>query len=452
MSLIENESIKLQKSQVLCSDFHVDLHAACNIGSGIVKLNKEDELKAINTFDNSGIAPSFFIPSSGSGSRMFQFLFEYLETEEDSDLTNRFFSSIEQLPFYPGIVAKGGDLNDRKAIVNCVLNELGLASLPKGLIPFHTYENGVHTSFQDQVIQASKLLNGEVSLEFTVQEDFEKVIAKNIEETCLSTNSEVKFSHQNRESNAYCFDANGDLVFDGAELLRRPSGHGALLENLNAIESQFVLMKNIDNIQHNSKSELTTETWKIAAGLLLNFTRDLNLLSTNFSLEALIEFNSVYQIIPKDLETDFSQEDLTIMKGRPTRVCGMVKNEGEPGGGPFWITDDGVVSKQIVEKAQIKEEQLALMQESSHFNPVFLVLSKSDSRGNKLDLNDFKDDTKYFVVEKSHKGKLIKYRELPGLWNGSMSRWNTIFLEIPSSVFSPVKTVLDLIKPAHLAS
>ena len=186
--------------------------------------------------------------------------------------------------------------------------------------------------------------------------------------------------------------------------------------------------------------------------LLTKFKTELLALSKDFSTKSLIELNQQYQFIASELVSDMTVDSIKKFLNRPTRIAGMVKNKGELGGGPFWISDENGVTNQIIEKAQIKDldTQQEIVQKSSHFNPVFIAISKTDAFGNKLNLLDFRDDSKFFVVKKSHKGKDILYRELPGLWNGGMSNWNTIFLEIPSTVFSPVKSVLDLNKPAHM--
>ena len=268
-----------------------------------------------------------------------------------------------------------------------------------------------------------------------------------IEENVSGKSPNISFSFQDGDTNAFCFYKNEELVEENGIKLRRPAGHGALLKNINEVKGDLVLMKNIDNIQGESNSSSTVLAWKRAVGVLVLFKKELKTLMSNFTTKSLVELNTKYQFLSKEEEADFNREDLALICNRPTRVCGMVTNEGEPGGGPFWIKHATGVTKQIVEKAQFNEgeKQSEIVNRSSHFNPVFIALSKTNIDNEPLDLVNFRDDSKFFVVNKSHKGKEILYRELPGLWNGSMSNWNTLFLEVPLSVFTPVKSVLDLI-------
>ncbi len=451
MSIETKKEIILQKNQVFEQEFQVKLNESCSAGNGIVRLSDDEKEMMINNFDTLEFTPSFFIPGSGSGSRMFKFLFEWLENRTSSKEINEFFDNIDSFPFYNELVEEGltSDLNDVE-IVEFILNKF--AVLPKGLIPFHKYDSSVSTAFQDQVLQAQSLFGESVKIHFTVQKEFEQAIKSNIKTRVLD-DSNISFSNQKEETNAFCFNNDGDVVKHGDKFLKRPAGHGALLNNLNEIDGDIVLIKNIDNIQHNSKVKATEKTWKIAMSLLLKFKAELLALSKDFSKESLIELNTRYQFISSDLLSNMDVHSLKVFLNRPTRVAGMVKNEGEPGGGPFWVSEQGGVTNQIIEKAQIKDlaSEQEIVQASSHFNPVFIVVSKTDAFGNNLNILDFRDDSKFFVVKKSHQGKEILYRELPGLWNGGMSDWNTIFLEIPSAIFSPVKSVLDLNKSAHKA-
>lgn len=449
MDKANKEEILLQKSQVFDRDFRVTLDSACTIGNGIIRLDNNDIHRANAAFDNLDVKPSFFIPASGSGSRMFKFLYEWLEDGEDSDMVSAFFNQIDLFPFASRVKTR----NHRAGIANELLSEteLNYGETPKGLIPFHIEDGEIYSAFQEHVRQAKAFLKKDVKIHFTIQKDFENRIVKNIEE--VNDGVECTFSDQKKESNAYCFDENQELVMDGDDYLKRPAGHGAILSNLNDIDSDLILIKNIDNIQHNSKSKLTEDVWKMSIGTLKNFQEDLIELSRNYSRKGLVQLNHKYQFLSDQEVETFDDSKFDLLLSRPTRVCGMVKNEGAPGGGPFWMKNEKGVTKQIIEGIQIPKtpEQKEIVQNSSHFNPVFLVVCKTDIHGDRLDLMQFRDEETYFVVEKSHKGIPIKYRELPGLWNGSMSNWNTIFVEIPSAVFSPVKTVLDLNNPAHKA-
>ena len=267
-------------------------------------------------------------------------------------------------------------------------------------------------------------------------------------------NVELSWSSQDPKTNAVAFDTDKLTVKnERGELLTRPSGHGALLKNLNEQQSDILFIKNIDNIQHESHSEDTVEMMRYLGGLLETFKAQLKqALSSKDKAELLSKMNEEYHFFTNDF--DFSTVDsseIDEMMNRPIRVCGMVRNEGQPGGGPFWVQENGVKTKQIVEKSQIdmKGDQYRLMVQSQYFNPVLMAVSTKNINGEKLDLRAFSDDSKYFVVDKKFKGQPIKFMERPGLWNGSMAHWLTIFVEVPSSTFTPVKTALDLLTPAH---
>jgi len=445
-----NEEIFLQKKQVFSSDCKVKLSAACTPENGILVLDNLAREKAIHQYYSSKVNPVFFIPASGSGSRMFQFLFEWLETKEETPLVKSFFEKVEVMPFFKAFNLK---VEDRETFVHQILDstQLNFGNRPKGLIPFHEENGDYLTAFQDQVVQAFQLTKGDTEVNFTVQPQFENEIKQHLEE--LNLPIKLNFSYQEEDTNAICFDENQNLVESNGVPLRRPAGHGALLENLNNIDSDILLIKNIDNVQHSSKAELTISTWKEATGVLLGFQSELKEISTDFTLDKLSKLNSKYQFLSTQEIAEMDRDKFSQIISRPTRVCGMVKNEGEPGGGPFWIESNGNITKQIIEKIQISSEssQQEIVAESTHFNPVFIVASKTDCSGNRLNLLNYRDDEAYFVVEKSQHGKKVFYRELPGLWNGAMSNWNTIFLDIPSETFSPVKTILDLTKDAHKA-
>ena len=437
MSVETKKDIIDQRNQVFEKTFKVDLKDSCNIGTGILRLNDLMLKEVRSTFINAEFSSSFFIPASGSGSRMFKFLFQWLENEVETKEISHFFQELDEFPFKSELTSDG---TDNRELVKEILNKY--STLPKGLIPFHKYPNEIRTAFQEHVSQAKLFFGDDVKIHFTIQQKSEGLILEN-----LGLNNNISFSYQNDETDAFCFDNGKEIVKEGNQFLRRPAGHGALLENLNALDEDVILLKNIDNIQHGSKSKPTKDTWSSAVGTLLLFQNELKEIAKNYSIEKLIELNNKFQFLSQEALQNFTHKDFQNIISRPTRVCGMVKNEGEPGGGPFWVSDENGISNQIVEKAQIKNDdsQLKIVQSSSHFNPVFIALSKTDCKGNPLDLLKYRDDSKFFVVKKTHKGKDILYRELPGLWNGSMSNWNTIFLEIPQEVFTPVKSVLDLL-------
>lgn len=445
-----NEEIILQKKQVFSSDSKVNLTSACTPGNGILVLSKDEEINALREFEMATVRPEFFIPASGSGSRMFQFLFEWLETKVETPSVKSFFENVEDMAFFQAMEL---EFSDKEELVRQILDvsQLNFGERPKGLIPFHKENETFFTAFEDQVRQACSLTGSETKVHFSIQPKFEKEIKEHIEQLNLPV--QLHFSYQEESTNAYCFDELQNLIIENGTPLRRPAGHGALLNNLNAIDADMLLIKNIDNVQHNSKSKETTVTWKKITGFLMQFQKELNELSTNYSKSGVVALNEKYNFLSPDEMEEVNEEQLGHLANRPSRVCGMVKNEGEPGGGPFWVETNGKVTNQIIEKIQISTEkdQQEKVAESTHFNPVFMAVSKTNCAGKRLNLLNFRDDSAYFVVEKSQQGKKVFYRELPGLWNGAMSNWNTLFVEISSETFSPVKTILDLTKRAHKA-
>jgi hypothetical protein len=332
---------------------------------------------------------------------------------------------------------------------------LGFGNIPKGLIPFHTLPPFILTPIQEQLLQGTLLKCRSLNFHFSVQEEFKYTIQNhlNLLDQVTGKSYSIHLSLQDTSTNAVAFLEDGSICYNDLETpLTRPSGHGALLKNLAETDGDILFVKNIDNVQHYSKSQATVETWELLGGILLEFRRECKLLFEKPEISKFVELNLKYQLFPiTEVFDNFTHETLKNLLNRPIRVCGMVRNEGKPGGGPFWVTKNGVTRKQIIEKVQLKStpEQLNLMVKSTHFNPVMIAVSPYSLDGLKFDLEDFVDKDAYFKVSKTHQGKKIGYIERPGLWNGAMADWNSIFVEIPSSVFSPVKNVLDLLDAAH---
>jgi hypothetical protein len=455
MSTEENSTIERQKREVFSGPNTVKLSRSCVLNDGILQLTEEDMEAFAGVFESWDGQATFFIPASGSGSRMFADLTEFVQSGECTPQIEAFFKWLPTSPIFlelPVVVREKYNKLEYKYLAEYLIHDDGMGYLnrPKGLVPFHRIEGRHVNPFQDQYRQAMEILGELGKVHFTVQEGVERVVRESLRvEIGKEYQNHVSFSYQDPTTDAYCFDGNENPIEQNGKILRRPAGHGALLQNLNQIESDLIFVKNIDNVQHSHKSDINTKVWKYCAGLLLRFEEELRELSDSFSLERLIELNAKYQFLDTHQINGITTKDIQQFLNRPSRVCGMVVNEGAPGGGPFWIEDEGGVSKQIVEKVQISPEDEAIVQSSSHFNPVFMVLSNSNVQGERLNLMEFVDPKKFLVVKKPHHGSEIYYRELPGLWNGSMHHWNTIFVEIPKAVFSPVKTVFDLMQPAH---
>lgn len=458
MSKDEKSIINNQKIEVFEKEQFVNLHSACSIGNGILKLDEEYQNRLIQLFFDEQPRFSFFIPASGSGSRMFNFLFNHESTPHNSNEINTFVKNLSKFAFYSLIPSDEREKmkdDDPKHIADFLLSSGGMnfSNLPKGLIPFHFVDGVIYNPFQEQVAQANDLMLKRGEIHFTIQEGFEKIVQRSINELSPLKKSKLKVSCSNQKSvtDAYCFDNDQNELIEEGGYLRRPAGHGALIQNLNLIDDDVVLIKNIDNVQHYSRSEHSNATWRMLMGLLLEFKKDLRKLRTSYSQEGIYELNRKYDFLSDSELKQFDASDLERIISRPSRVCGMVKNEGGPGGGPFWVRDKDQITKQIVEGVEISEveDQKNVFRDSSHFNPVLMVISKTDLDGGALNLTDYVDDKKSIIVKKMYRGEEINYLELPGLWNGSMSNWNSIFVEVSIDVFSPVKTALDLLSNAH---
>lgn len=457
--------LELQKDKILKGSPKIEITKSCMIDDGIIRFKNFDRFK--RKFEESDATFSFFIPASGSGSRMFQFLYDFLGSSQDIDsgMIELFVNKLEEFAFFnvlPEEVKqkiKQHDF-DIMEIVDYVVQEngLGYGSLPKALIPFHKFGPFVINPVQEHVIQGFKLGHKNNAFHFTVSEEFIVDFKSSINslQELIGSQIDYSFSIQNPDTHSIVFDDQMNVVEnDSGEVFRRPSGHGALIENLNEIKSDIVFIKNIDNVQHQSNSKISKDGIEGLSGLLIVIKDKINDLleltgvdfKANFSI-----FNKDYQLFENGVIDDLDEFSLKDLLRRPLRVCGMVRNEGQPGGGPFWVrSSEGILSKQIVEKSQIdlKSNQFKILAQSTHFNPVFMALSMKDSEGVKFDLKDYVNKDEYFVVRKSQKGKSVQFIERPGLWNGGMYHWNSVFVELDPKAFTPVKTVLDLLKPLH---
>lgn len=446
----------------------IELAQACSIQHGILKMTKEEEATWANRFLSEARDLCFFIPASGSGSRMFEFLYDFFKhsDEENRMKVERFLNHINDFAFSRLVDAElknkldAGEVNLRDFASYIVENEgLGFGVLPKGLIPFHEYDYFVLNPFQEHVLQICKAFSNAAKIHFTVNFDFLPQIKSSIKSiTELSAYpAQVTYSEQNKNSDSLVFNADGTLVLDENGIpLTRPAGHGALLDNLNAIDSRFVFIKNIDNIQHLNHDN-SSQTYAFLGGVLVDLNKQLEAIwhaQLPERIVLLLELNNRFKMFYSEDTIPSSDEEINQWLLRPKRVCGMVRNEGQPGGGPFWVKKNGKVEKQIVEKAQIAHDtdQMLTLVKSTHFNPVIMALDTCDFDGKKFNLFDFHDEQTYMVVDKKWNGTQIKFLEKPGLWNGSMADWITVFVEVSSEVFSPVKDVLNLLDNKHFGN
>lgn len=471
--------IDIQRKKIERGNPFIELSHSCRVNNGINQLTPEQQIGHIKLFETRlpKLTAVHFIPASGSGSRMFDALYDFLQNPNPLPATLKFVdefkTKLNEFPFYnilPNHIKNDFESGkiDLKNLIQFLLfakvklNEkeetgLNFGELPKGLIPFHKSNDQILNAFQEHIHQGISISGTKSNFHFTINQNFESQISNSLKSLKNLNEINFSFSHQLSETNAIAFDEKLEPVKDeSGQLITRPAGHGAILANLHAVDADLVFIRNIDNIQHQNNSAASVKTRKTLAGILIDLQEiifeilhDIEI-KTDYE-EKILELNKTFDLqIPTNKISD--AQFIFDLLNRPIRICGMVKNEGQPGGGPFWVVDEnGYERRQIVEKSQMSDDpfQFAEMIKSTHFNPVELVCSFKNFKGEKFDLNDFKNDDLYFIVDKTHQGKPIKYIEEPGLWNGSMEKWTTLFYEIESDCFSPVKTVLDLLGKLH---
>ena len=406
---------------------------------------------------------------------MFKSLYEMRDAAKTTAETDTFFERLSDFAFYDDLMNVAGASGDNSphALLNGLLAESGLnyGQLPKGLLKFHRYAEGARTAFEEHLVEAAlyaKDANHVARLHFTVSPEHAgkfKALLKQVQpayEQRYGVTYEVSFSEQKKSTDTLAVELDNTPFRDaGGSLLFRPGGHGALLENLAEIKEDIVFIKNIDNVAPDRLKSDTIHWKKVLAGMMLQlrsriaaYLAELERGADSVKLKEIATFLAQNFCITLPVVEAAQYAALLHAKlNRPMRVCGMVKNAGEPGGGPFLARNaDGSQSLQIVESSQIDLRDAAvekIFRASTHFNPVDLVCSFRDYKGGAYDLRAFRDPATGFISQKSKDGRALKALELPGLWNGAMSDWNTMFVEVPLSTFSPVKTVTDLLRHEH---
>jgi hypothetical protein len=506
IDFINNQGIPLQKIEQQLQFFRsgiakIILDRPAIINDGIIKISELDAANFAVFFDQKkqNLKLEKFVPASGAASRMFKFLNEFLnefdiENETINAYINRknetnltvFLAGMEKFPFFEKIYTQlkkdFPDFStwerDKKNLqfIKILLdkNQLDYANKPKGILPFHNYQDHIATPIEEHLKEAVYYANSNNKsyLHFTISEEHQKSFEFILEtikpkiETESNTKIEINFSYQNKNTDTIAVDLeNNPFRDENGNLVFRPGGHGALIDNLNQLDADIVFVKNIDNVIQNHVA-LVAMYKKALAGLLIKLQNQifnyLIQIEKNEIQEAQIQeiFDFATQKLNVEIIEDFDKYTienkiiyLTSILNRPIRVCGMVKNEGEPGGGPFWIVGGkGKVSLQIIESSQVDLSdvlQKKIVESATHFNPVDLVCGLKDYKGQKFDLTNFVNENRGFIVAKTKNGKNLKGYELPGLWNGAMAKWITIFAEAPLITFNPVKTVNDLLKAAH---
>ena len=466
---------------------------AASIGDGILRVEKGDEadyVKAWKEYLKGDKKVTKFVPASGAASRMFKDLFAFIDAEYDEPTTpfeKTFFDGIQKFAFFDVLDALCKERHGKgvtalcaegcyKDVVKALLGEKGMeyGNLPKGLLLFHAYPGGNRVPVEEHMKEGAMYAKdgkGNVDIHFTVsgnhQPLFEKLVAdrKAHFERELDAKISVSFSVQKPSTDTVAVDMeNQPFRETDGTILFRPGGHGALIENLNEIDSDVIFIKNIDNVVPDRLKEEDARYKTLLAGVLVTLQAHAfeyleKLESGKVDADELLEIVSFVEddlsiTPPAGIDTDAELKSYLRAKlDRPFRVCGMVKNVGEPGGGPFIaVNSDGSSSLQILEGSQIDkndEKAVSAFKNGSHFNPVDLVCGVKNWKGEKYDLTQHVDKRTGFISRKSKDGRELKALELPGLWNGAMSDWNTLFVEVPISTFNPVKTVNDLLRPEH---
>ena len=473
---------------------YLKLDGSASVGNGIMRVDEQSVKQYLEAWDNY-LAENHrivkFVPASGAASRMFKNLFEFLDAEYEvptTDFEKKFFDNIGKFAFYGTLdetctrlygknIASLVQEGEYKKVVAALLNADGMnyGALPKGLLLFHRYEDHIRTAMEEHLAEGALYAGNaarEVNVHFTVSHEhlpFFKSLVEQIREQYESRYNvryHISFSEQKPSTDTIAADMDNQPFRDNnGKLLFRPGGHGALIENLNDIDADIIFVKNIDNVVPDRLKETTVIYKKVIGGVLVTLKGKIDkyaalLRSGQYTAADLDEISHFLQhdlCVTNRHEADLTEaeraEYLLRKLSRPLRVCGMVKNVGEPGGGPFLAyNQDGTVSLQILESSQIdmkNPEAKASFEQGTHFNPVDLVCAVRDGEGNKYDLPRYVDKNTGFISFKSKNGRELKALELPGLWNGAMSDWNTLFVEVPIETFNPVKTVNDLLREQH---
>ena len=443
---------------------------------GIKQLSDEQADAAVNYYGSAAVdGKCKFVPASGAASRMFKDLFNGLELARggkslENTPASRFIEDIDEFAFYDLSVYRESD--SPREILEKTLTDAGLGygHKPKGVLKFHRYADGeVRTALAEHLVEAQEYMrnsDGTATLTVTISPEHEKLFkealadVKETYEKRYGVKYLVRFVYQDKATDTIAVDMNNEpfLTSEGKQL-RRPAGHGALIYNLGDIKEELVSIKNIDNVACERLLPVTSRYKKVLMGKALELRDKIHGYLRRAAAWSDADMDEIEAFLLSELCiamppvcADRKKLLLGILD-RPIRVCGMVRNQGEAGGGPFIINEkDGTTSLQILEGPQINKEDpsaKAALDSSTHFNPVDLVCCLRRYDGGRFNLPDFVDPETGFISHKSSEGRELKALELPGLWNGSMSRWNTMFVEVPLETFNPVKTVLDLLRPAH---
>ena len=438
---------------------------AASPGDGIAVLDDAQAEAAVARYEKAaaGLGIVKFVPASGAATRMFKELFEFVNEGKRGKGIDTLLSNLDKFAFAPELKEVLPEGADDRAKVSAIVNEgLNYGHKPKGLVTFHAYPEGARKAVEEHLVEGASYAssNGVARIHFTVSpehmEGFRTLLAEKVPvyEKRFGIRYDISFSVQKPATDTIAVNPdNTPFRQDDGRLLFRPAGHGALIENLNEIDADVIFIKNIDNVTTDAQRGDTVRYKKVLAGVLLDLQERAFEYLRALDVEG-CELAPIAEFIEKrlcvKLPADYDSALLRAVLDRPIRVCGMVRNEGEPGGGPFWVGNpDGTESLQIAESSQIGPDDMPLMKSATHFNPVDLVCGVKTSKGGKFDLRQYTDPSTGFISSKSSGGRELRAQELPGLWNGAMARWNTLFVDVPITTFSPVKVVQDLLRPQH---
>lgn len=455
----------------------LEIVAPATASRGIEALSEERIEECVKYAASANVSGRLkFVPASGAASRMFKDIFSGMERLNDS--VRRLTAEIEHFAFYDpslfGVPVAGSDEDCTRTARLLLTDEgLGYGNKPKGVLLFHRYKEECRTAFAEHLVEGQEYMrnsDGSVSLTFTISPEHRALFEKALEsvqseyEKRYGVHYNVHFTYQDPATDTIAVDMdNKPFLCEDGSVLRRPAGHGALIYNLNEVEEELVSIKNIDNVAVERLLPVTSKYKKVLMGRALEvrdtifgFLRRLDEGVTEELVDEIAQWLDKVLCIRFDSLPSGLQKRAALLRGkleRPIRVCGMVRNLGEPGGGPFIVRgSDGSTSLQILESVQINMDDpvaAAAFAGATHFNPVDLVCCLRDYRGRKFDLLRHVDSNAGFISYKSYQGRELKALELPGLWNGAMSDWNTLFVEVPVETFNPVKVVLDLLREAH---
>ncbi|MBN1971141.1 MAG: DUF4301 family protein [Candidatus Delongbacteria bacterium] len=474
----------------------VKLLKPATVGDGIFRFTENEIDSFIDKFEKglSLVKVIKFVPASGAATRMFKNLLHFknsydefsinLKSTIDKEGKNyesllKTMKNLSNFAFYDKADEMTGygidfliDEKKYSKVLSILFDKekMNLSAKPKAFIEFHKYEEEVRTALEEHIVEGinyTKSLDGNINLHFTISKEHENeflTLTESLKQKYGEYKLNIEHSFQNPATDTIAVNPdNTPFRGEDGKIVLRPAGHGALLSNLNDLEADMVFIKNIDNVVPDKLKETTYRYKKFMGGLLMEIKENIHELlfelnSGNYNSEKIISFIKRYYDNDFELQNGISDEEkfnaFYQFLNRPVRICGMVKNEQETGGGPFWIEYKGNKSLQIIESAQIDRSIKSnddMIKNSTHFNPVDIVYSSKDFEGDFFNLENYVDNDQAFISEKSQNGKNLKALELPGLWNGSMADWLTIFVEVPLITFNPVKEVNDLLKEEHQA-